>query len=328
MWPWLWLIQESGLSKTHPLHPMVHLGMDMGKEKDRIETSEAKGFYESQAHRIWRRFLRHRLGMAGGVVVILLIFSSLFASLISPNDPVDLETARRFLQPFADPRFPLGTDELGRCTFSRLIYGGRVSLVVGITAMLATVITGLIIGLIAGYFGGKIDNILMRFTDTMLCFPQVFVLLILAAFVTPRVISIALIIGLTSWMQVARIIRSQVLSIKEQDYIKASVASGASNMRIMYKELLPNSIAPVVVAATLNVAYAILSESYISFLGYGIQPPLASWGNMLTNAQAYFDLAPWLVIIPGTMITLAVVSFNFLGDALRDALDPRLRMEI
>jgi peptide/nickel transport system permease protein len=194
--------------------------------------------------------------------------------------------------------------------------------------MFATVITGLIIGLTAGYFGGKIDSMLMRFTDMMLCFPQVFMLLILAAFITPSVFSIALIIGLTSWMVVARIIRSQVLYIKEQDFIQAAIAAGASNWRIMLKELLPNSIAPVIVAATLRVAQAILAESYISFLGYGIQPPLASWGNMLTNAQSYFDLAPWQAIVPGSMITLAVLGFNFLGDALRDALDPRLKMQI
>jgi len=300
----------------------------MKTERDRHLTPEAKGFYESQAHRIWRRFTRHRLGMAGGIVVALLILSSIFANLISPNNPIDLDTSRRFRPPLTDLRFPLGTDELGRCTLSRLIHGGRVSLVVGITAMLTTVITGLIMGLTSGYYGGKVDNILMRFTDTMLCFPEVFMLLVLAAFITPNVVSIALIIGACSWMPVARIIRSQILSIKEQDYIRAAVASGASTLRIMFKELLPNAIAPVVVSATLNVAYAILGESYISFLGYGIQPPLASWGNMLTNAQSYFDLAPWLVILPGTMITLAVVSFNFLGDALRDALDPRLRMEM
>jgi peptide/nickel transport system permease protein len=166
----------------------------------------------------------------------------------------------------------------------------------------------------------------MRFTDTMLCFPQVFLLLILAAFITPTVTSIALIIGLTSWMEVARIVRAQIQYIKEQDFIQASMALGASEARIMFKELLPNAIAPVLVSATLNVANAVLMESYISFLGYGIQPPLASWGNMLTNAQSYFDLAPWLAILPGVMITLTVMSFNFLGDGLRDALDPRLRM--
>jgi len=192
--------------------------------------------------------------------------------------------------------------------------------------MFATIVTGLAIGVIAGFYGGRVDNILMRFTDTVLCFPQVFLLLVLAAFITPTVVSIALIIGLTSWMEVARIIRAQIQYIKEQEFVQAAFALGASGRRIMLKELLPNAISPVLVSATLNVANAVLMESYISFLGYGIQPPLASWGNMLTNAQSYFDLAPWLAIFPGVMITLTVMSFNFLGDGLRDALDPRVGM--
>jgi len=283
-------------------------------------------FYESQAKRVWRRFLRHRLAMAGGCAVMLLLLMTLLADLITPHDPLALETARRFIPPFMDSTFLLGTDEMGRDLLSRLIYGGRISLVVGMAAMFATVVTGLIIGLISGFYGGRTDNLLMRFTDTMLSFPQVFLLLVLAAFITPTVISIALIIGLTSWMEVARIIRAQIKHIKEQDFVLAAFALGSSEMRIMFKELLPNAIAPVLVSATLNVANAVLMESYISFLGYGIQPPLASWGNMLTNAQAYFDTATYLAILPGVMITLTVMSFNFLGDGLRDALDPKLRM--
>ncbi|WP_372678762.1 ABC transporter permease [Desulfosarcina sp.] len=283
-------------------------------------------YYESQTRRIWRRFLRHRLAVIGGCVVLLLLLMVVFANLLSPHDPLSLDTQRRFIPPLTNASFVLGTDEMGRDLLSRLFYGGRISLVVGVAAMFATIVTGLLIGLIAGFYGGRMDNALMRFTDTMLCFPQVFLLLVLAAFITPTVISIALIIGLTSWMEVARIIRAQIQYIKEQDFIQAAIALGASESRIMFKELLPNAIAPVLVSATLNVANAVLMESYISFLGYGIQPPLASWGNMLTNAQSYFDLAPWLAILPGLMITLTVMSFNFLGDGLRDALDPRLRM--
>jgi len=287
---------------------------------------EAGELYESQARRIWRRFLHHRLAVAGGCVVILLLGMALLADVLSPHDPLDLDTTRRFISPLSRGEYMLGTDEMGRDTLARLIHGGRISLVVGIAAMFATIVTGLLIGLLSGFYGGKVDNLLMRFTDTMLCFPQVFLLLVLAAFITPTVISIALIIGLTSWMEVARIIRAQILYIKEQDFVQAAFALGASGGRVMFKELLPNAIAPVLVSATLNVANAVLMESYISFLGYGIQPPVASWGNMLTNAQAYFDLAPWLAILPGVMITLTVMSFNFLGDGLRDALDPRLRM--
>ena len=283
-------------------------------------------YFESQSRRIWRRFLQHRLAVAGCSVVVMLLLMALLANVISPHDPLALDTQRRFIPPLMDMNFVLGTDELGRDLLSRLFYGGRISLVVGVAAMFATIVTGLIIGLMSGFYGGKVDTALMRFTDTMLCFPQVFLLLVLAAFITPTVISIALIIGLTSWMEVARIIRAQIQYVKEQDFVLASFALGASEARIMFKELLPNAIAPVLVSATLNVANAVLMESYISFLGYGIQPPLASWGNMLTNAQSYFDLAPWLAILPGAMITLTVMSFNVLGDGLRDALDPRLRM--
>jgi peptide/nickel transport system permease protein len=296
-----------------------------GRETDFIADQTIQ-YYESQSRRIWRRFLQHRLAVAGGCVVVMLLVMVFLANVISPHDPLALDTQRRFIPPLTDSSFVLGTDEMGRDLLSRLFYGGRISLVVGVAAMFATIVTGLIIGLISGFYGGKVDTILMRFTDTMLCFPQVFLLLVLAAFITPTVISIALIIGLTSWMEVARIIRAQIQYVKEQDFVQASFALGASGARIMFKELLPNAIAPVLVSATLNVANAVLMESYISFLGYGIQPPLASWGNMLTNAQAYFDMAPWLAILPGAMITLTVMSFNFLGDGLRDALDPRLRM--
>jgi len=167
----------------------------------------------------------------------------------------------------------------------------------------------------------------MRFVDTMLCFPQVFLLLVVAAFVPPTLLSISLVIGLTSWMEVSRIVRAEILNLKEQDFVAAARALGASRARIMFRELLPNAAAPILVAATLKVASAVLMESYISYLGYGVQPPLASWGNMLTNAQGYFDTVPWLAVLPGVAITATVMGFNFLGDGLRDALDPRLRMD-
>ncbi len=290
------------------------------------ETTRQLGRYESQTRRILRRFMHHHLAVAGGIVVILLFASAIFADLLAPHDPIYLDTKMKFFGPFENPNYPLGTDELGRDTLSRLLYGGRISLVVGLVAMFATVVTGTIIGLVAGYYGGKIDNIVMRFVDTMLCFPQVFMLLVLAAFITPTLLSISLIIAITSWMEVARIVRAEILHIKEQDFIQAASALGASGFRIMFRELMPNAMAPVLVSATLRVARAVLMESYISYLGYGIQPPLASWGNMLTNAQGYFDTVPWLAILPGVMITLTVMSFNFLGDGLRDALDPRLKM--
>jgi peptide/nickel transport system permease protein len=274
-----------------------------------------------------RRFARHPLALFGGITVALLCASALLAPVLAPRDPLLLDTSIRFLPPLAHWPFVLGTDELGRDTLSRLLYGGRISLTVGLVAMVTTLITGSLIGVVAGYIGGWVDMLLMRFVDTMLCFPQVFLLLVVAAFVPPTLLSISLIIGLTSWMEVARILRAEILHLKEQDFVLAARALGASRGRIMLRELMPNIAAPLLVAATLKVAGAVLLESYISYLGYGVQPPLASWGNMLTNAQGYFDTVPWLAILPGLMITFTVMGFNFLGDGLRDALDPRLRMD-
>lgn len=276
---------------------------------------------------ILRRFLSHRMAVAGAVVVFVLCSSALFAQFIAPHDPLRIDTSLRFLAPFTNWAYPLGTDDLGRDTLSRLLYGGQVSLIVGIVAMLTTMVTGTLVGLAAGYYGGVVDNLLMRLVDTLLCFPQVFLLLVIAAFVPPTILSISLIIGLTSWMEVSRIVRAQVSTIKSSDFVQAARGFGATNWRIMIVELLPNILAPVLVAATLKVATAVLMESYISFLGYGVQPPMASWGNMLTNAQGYFDTAPYLAILPGLLITLSVMGFNFLGDGLRDAFDARLKMD-
>jgi len=276
---------------------------------------------------VTQRFLTHRLAVLGAVTVVLLCASALLAGVLAPHDPMLLDTSKRFMPPFVSWTHPLGTDELGRDTLSRLLYGGQVSLTVGLVAMITTMITGTVVGLVAGFYGGWIDSLLMRLVDTLLCFPQVFLLLVVAAFVPPTILSISLIIGLTSWMEIARIVRAQSFSLKEMDFMQASRGLGASNWRMMYVELLPNIIAPVLVAATLKVATAVLMESYISYLGYGVQPPLASWGNMLTNAQGYFDTEPFLAILPGALITLTVMGFNFLGDGLRDAVDSRLKID-
>ncbi|QQO35548.1 ABC transporter permease [Bradyrhizobium diazoefficiens] len=282
---------------------------------------------QSFARMIARRFVTHRIAVFGAVMVLLLCASALFAPFLSPCDPLQIDTSRPFLLPFTSWTNPLGTDDLGRDTLSRLLYGGQVSLSVGIVAMITTMVTGTLVGLAAGCCGGIIDNLLMRLVDTVLCFPQVFLLLVVAAFVPPTILSISLIIGLTSWMEVSRIVRAQVSTLKETDFVMAARGFGASNWRIMLVELLPNIVAPVVVAATLKVANAVLMESYISYLGYGIQPPMASWGNMLTNAQGYFDTVPFLAILPGVLITFTVMGFNFLGDGLRDAFDVRLKID-
>jgi len=206
----------------------------------------------------------------------------------------------------------------------RLLMAGRISLTVGFAAMGISTAVGVAVGLLAGFYRGWIGTALMRLVDAVLCFPSIFLLLTLAALISPSLATITLIIALTAWMEVARVVQGQVIALRERDFAVAAEAIGASDGAIMLRELLPNIMAPIIVAATLNVARAILAESYISYLGYGIQPPAASWGNMLNNAQEYLESAPWLALLPGAVITLAVTSFNFIGDGLRDALDPRL----
>ena len=273
--------------------------------------------------RALRRFMRHRLAIIGVVVIVLLVFGTAVGPHLVPFDDLHIDIRNRFQPPFLGPHL-LGSDPLGRDQLARLLMAGRVSLTVGFAAMALSTLFGTLVGAIAGYYGGPIGATLMRFVDAVLCFPSIFLLLALAAFVQPTLLSITLIIAATGWMEVARQVEAQIRALRDRDFAVAALALGASDRMIMFRELIPNAIAPIVVAATLNVARAILLESYISFLGYGIQPPVPSWGNMLNNAQEFLSTSPWLAIFPGVAITLAVTGFNFLGDGLRDALDPRL----
>jgi peptide/nickel transport system permease protein len=272
----------------------------------------------------FRRLLRHRLAVLALIVLAILLIGSAGAPWLAPHDPEELDIANRYAPPLTEGHI-LGSDDLGRDVLTRLMYAGQISLSVGIAAMLVTVIVGFSVGAFAAYYGRWVGMLLMRLTDIMLCFPSVFLLLFVAAFVTPSLTSMALMIGLTCWMEIARIVYSQILVLKSADFIAAARMIGTPSWRIVLRQILPNTLAPVLVAATLNTANAILLESYISFLGYGIQPPEASWGNMLTNAQSDFQVDPWLAVFQGLAITLAVTSFNFFGDGLRDALDPRIR---
>jgi peptide/nickel transport system permease protein len=270
-----------------------------------------------------RRFARHRLALIGACTIVFLILAAGIGPYINPYDDLHIDILHRFQPPFAGPHL-LGTDQLGRDMLARLEKAGRISLTVGFAAMLLSIAFGTIVGMVAGFYGGLIGSVLMRLVDAVLCFPSIFLLLTLAAFVEPTLFTITVIIAATAWMEVSRLVEAQIRALRDRDFAVAAVALGASDRMIMFRELIPNAIAAVIVAATLNVARAILLESYISFLGYGIQPPVPSWGNMLNNAQEYLVSAPWLAIIPGAAITLAVTGFNFLGDGLRDALDPRL----
>ena len=271
------------------------------------------------------RFLRHRLAVAGLVAIALMVLACWLGPLVIPFDQLFIDIRHRFAGPFAGPHV-LGTDQLGRDLLVRLLMAGRISMTIGFAAMAISTLIGTGIGLVAGYYGGLVGAALMRFVDAVLCFPSVFLLLALAAFIRPNVVTITLIIAATGWMEVSRVVQGQIRTLKTRDFTLAAELMGASARYVMINELLRNAVGPIIVAATLTVARAILAEAYVSFLGYGIQAPVASWGNMLNNAQQYLGTAPWLAIFPGLMITLAVASFNFVGDGLRDALDARVEL--
>lgn len=285
----------------------------------KVDPAPAQRWWQRRAV---KRFLRHRLALFGLAIIVVLVLACVFGPYLLPFDDLYIDLRARFSPPFSGPHI-FGTDPLGRDLAARLFMAGRISLLVGFAAMLISTVFGSLIGIVAGYYGGKIGAVLMRFVDAMLSFPSIFLLLALAAFIKPSPMMITLIIAATSWMEITRIVEAEIKSLRERDFIMAARTLGLSNSQIMFRELLPNAVGPIIVAATLTVARAILLEAYVSFLGYGIQPPLPSWGNMLNGAQQYLASAPWLAIVPGVAITLAVTGFNFVGDGLRDALDAR-----
>ncbi len=273
-------------------------------------------------NRAVRKFMRHRLALVGMVMITALTLACIVGPWLLPYDSLYIDLRARFAPPMTGKHW-LGTDPLGRDIAARLLEAGRISLLVGFAAMLLSTLIGAVVGVVAGYRGGWIGAALMRLVDAFLAFPSIFLVLALAALLKPSPGMITLIIAVTSWMEVARIVEAEVRSLREREFVLAGRMLGLSGAHIMFREILPNVIGPIIVAATLTVARAILLEAYVSFLGYGIQPPLPSWGNMLNGAQQYLDKAPWLAIIPGLTITMAVTSFNFIGDGLRDALDVR-----
>ena len=281
------------------------------------------------------RFMRHKMAVIGLIVLFLLVIYSFGGAFLYTEAEANFtDTKIRLNAPSSDHLF--GTDTVGRDILIRTIYGGQISLLIGLAAVVVEVIVGVLIGAIAGYYGGWIDSLLMRFTEAMFNIPQLFLLLVMAKFFGGKVpnldflgrefsgsvVVIIVIIGITSWMYLARIVRANFLSLKEREFVLAAHTTGTSNASIIFQHILPNSIAPIVVSATLGVANAIISEAYISFLGLGVQPPTATWGNMLEGAYNYIETAPWLWIFPGSLIVLTVLSINFVGDGLRDALDP------
>ena len=292
---------------------------------------EARRPPETMATLAWKRFRRHPGALAGAIVLTILILASVFAHL-SPYDPEKSDIKNRYQPPSLE--HPFGTDGLGRDLLTRTLYGGRVSLFVGLMVVTITLTIGVPIGSIAGYYGGWIDNILMRIIDATLSIPSLMFLILLAAILREKdipfvesnsVMTIAVVLGVLSWPTVARLVRAVFLTVREMEYVEAAHALGASAPRIILKEILPNGFGPIIVESTLELGYAIMEESGLSFLGFGIMPPTASWGNLLNNAQEHLTEYPWLAIFPGLMIFLTIISVNYIGDGLRDALDPRLR---
>ena len=272
---------------------------------------------------LWRRLLRHRLGTVGLTIIVLLCLMAIFAPLIAPHSPYDQDLYAVLSPPSA--RHWLGTDNLGRDLLSRIIYGTRVSLTVGIVSTVLSSVVGVSVGLVAGFKGGWVDSVIMRVTDAFLCFPPLIFILVLAASLGPGVRNVIISFALFGWTGFARIMRGQVLLVRELSFIEASRSAGVPAFRLMWRHVLPNALTPIIVAASITVGAAILVEAGVSFIGVGAQPPTATWGGELRVGFTYLQTVPLFSLAPGLMISLAVVAFNFVGDALRDALDPRLR---
>lgn len=270
----------------------------------------------------WHRLRHNRMAMAGAAIVAVMFLCALLAP-FAGYDPGAIDIAHRLEGPSL--QHWLGTDDLGRDVFTRILYGARISLLVGFVAVGIATAIGIVLGAVAGYYGRWSDAVIMRFVDIMLCFPTFFLILAVIAFLEPSIWNIMIIIGLTGWMGVARLVRAEFLSLRERDFVLAARAMGASDRRIIFRHILPSALSPVLVSATLGVAGAILTESALSFLGIGVQPPTPSWGNMLIAGKQTLGTAWWLSAFPGVAILLTVLGYNLLGEGIRDALDPRIR---
>jgi peptide/nickel transport system permease protein len=291
---------------------------------------------------VWRQLRKDRLASVGLVVLAVLVVTALLGKLLTEwvvlFDPTLVRLPEKLLPPLATAgaelpaeqapvlgRYLLGTDDLGRDVFARMLQGSFVSLSIGFVAVSIELAIGVLLGGLAGFYGGRVDTLIMRFTDVMLCFPTFFLILTVVALLPPSIWNVMLVIGATSWMGTCRFVRAELLALREQDFVRAARTLGLSDARIIFRHMVPNAIAPVLVSATIAVASAILTESALSYLGFGVQPPNASWGNILSDGRTFLFDAPWLFVIPGVAILVVVLSFNLVGEGLRDALNPRLR---
>lgn len=268
-----------------------------------------------------KKLLKNKFAVLGISIIGLLVLSAFFASVISPYGQSEQNLYQRLLPPSSEHFF--GTDDLGRDVFSRMIYGSRISLAVGFISVFIILFIGTSLGIISGYFGGKTDSVIMRFTDIVLCFPTFFLILLIIAFLEPNIFNVMIVIGLTSWPGLARLVRAEVLSLKEREFISVAKMMGIDNLKIFAVHILPNIISPLMVYASLAIGGAILTESALSFLGLGVQPPMSSWGQILTSGKDYIYIAWWLSVFPGIAILITVLAFNLIGEAIRDVFDPK-----
>ncbi|MGE4385626.1 MAG: ABC transporter permease [Endomicrobiaceae bacterium] len=268
-----------------------------------------------------KKLLKNKFAVTGMFIIFLLITTAVLAPVISPYTPSEQNLSERLLKPSAVHFF--GTDDLGRDIFSRMIYGSRISLSVGFISVVIILFIGTFLGIVSGFYGGKIDYLIMRFTDIVLCFPTFFLILLIIAFLEPNIYNVMIVIGLTSWPGLARLVRAEVLSLKEREFILVAKMMALSNIKIFTVHILPNIISPIMVFSSLAIGGAILTESSLSFLGLGVQPPMPSWGQILTSGKDYIYIAWWLSVFPGIAILLTVLSFNLLGEAIRDVFDPK-----
>jgi peptide/nickel transport system permease protein len=284
-----------------------------------------KRYGDSQWSLASRHFRKNRLAMAGLAVMVILTIVTLITPLIAPYDPT--AQGNIILERYLEPSFHhlMGTDKFGRDIFSRVLFGARISLSIGLIAVAISITLGTLVGAFAGYFGGIVDSILMRFTDMMLSFPRLVLLIVVIALFEPHIYLVVTVLGLTGWMGTARLVRGEVLSLREREFVQAARALGMGDWRIIFRHVIPNTMAPVIVSATLGIGQTILTEASLSFLGLGVQPPTPSWGNMVADGRDALINAWWIATFPGIAIVVTVVAFNLLGDGLRDALDPRLR---
>lgn len=272
---------------------------------------------------LFSRLRANSFAVGGGVIVTLLFVVALLAPFISPYDPMNVNIDILLSPPSKSHWF--GTDELGRDVLSRMIYGARISLMVGFVSVGIATIIGVVVGALSGYYGGWVDELMMRFVDVMLTFPSFFLILAVITMLEPSIVNVMIVIGITGWMGVARLVRAEFLSLKERDFVSAAKSIGQSDFAIIFRHILPNAMAPVLVSATLGIAGAILTESALSFLGIGVQPPTPSWGSILTEGKNYIEFAWWLSLFPGISILITVLGYNLFGEGLRDALDVRLQ---